>query len=223
MKRLLIISFFAIFMVVMMSNFVSAAGMMPMVPATLPPSGGPTPTPPPPTGEVDISSTPAGAEFFVDGSGIAGVTPGAYFLQYGTHTITVKLYGYQDWSTTVDVESSGPYTINAELTWIGTLTFDEVYSQAGQCNLYGICSPVINPILYKNQPYQVCAQLHDPYGMPYSIPTTITITELPYWITAHSPIQPTHNETHPVTVTSPFDRTCLRGLSTRLELVMARK
>jgi len=64
---------------------------------------------------IKITAEPAGGEVFVDGSfvGSSGTT---LQLQPGSHTITVKLAGYQDWQRVVQAMPGAEQMINAVLT-----------------------------------------------------------------------------------------------------------
>jgi len=46
---------------------------------------------------VTLQSEPPGAEIYLDGS-LAAATPASLHIPPGTHTLTIKLPGYQDWS-----------------------------------------------------------------------------------------------------------------------------
>jgi len=62
-----------------------------------------------------IVSTPANANVYLDGT-LKGVTPLMLSdTAAGTHTIDVRLYGYGDWKSTVDVNVGGTKTISAIL------------------------------------------------------------------------------------------------------------
>jgi hypothetical protein len=55
------------------------------------------------TGSIAVSSIPSGASIYLDGS-YQSTTPYTITnVQAGSHTVTLKLSGYQDWSTTVNV------------------------------------------------------------------------------------------------------------------------
>jgi hypothetical protein len=71
-------------------------------------------------GSMEVASTPAGATLFLDGN-YMGLTPaGEYFditsLVPGTHTITIRMTDYQDYTQTVYVGGGKIVTINAQLT-----------------------------------------------------------------------------------------------------------
>lgn len=63
--------------------------------------------------ELDISSTPVGADIEVDGK-FVGSTPSSITIAPGDHDVTVKKSGFTDWTRKVTV-SSGHISINAEL------------------------------------------------------------------------------------------------------------
>jgi hypothetical protein len=67
------------------------------------------------TGTINLTSTPPGAEVYVDNQ-YRGTTPGMIpGLPAGVHTVELRLQGYQTWSTGVTV-SSGTYQFDAILT-----------------------------------------------------------------------------------------------------------
>jgi len=62
-----------------------------------------------------VVSTPANAEVYLDGT-LSGVTPVMLSdTAAGTHTIDIRLYGYEDWKSAVDVNVGGTKTISAIL------------------------------------------------------------------------------------------------------------
>ena len=65
-------------------------------------------------GQVDIASTPSGADIEIDGK-FVGSTPSSVALAPGDHDIAVKKSGFAGWSRKVSV-SSGHVNITAELT-----------------------------------------------------------------------------------------------------------
>ncbi len=65
-------------------------------------------------GQVDIASTPSGADIEIDGK-FVGSTPSSVTLAPGDHDIAVKKSGFAGWSRKVSV-SSGRVNITAELT-----------------------------------------------------------------------------------------------------------
>ena len=83
--------------------------------------------PNPTTGTISVSSTPGGAYIYLDGA-YEGVTPlsgGSYIIQNvetGSHTITVKLSGYQDSTVQTNVQGGGIATVTVPLTPISTTT-----------------------------------------------------------------------------------------------------
>ncbi len=57
-------------------------------------------------GYISVSSSPSGAQVYIDGA-YNGLTPLAHAsTAAGTHTVTVRLSGYQDYTSTVDVRSA---------------------------------------------------------------------------------------------------------------------
>lgn len=75
------------------------------------------PSPPPPrsTGTVYAKSSPIGAQVFSDGT-YYGLTPVTLTLFPGTHTIVLKLSGYNDWSSSVYISAGSSQTVNPGLT-----------------------------------------------------------------------------------------------------------
>jgi hypothetical protein len=63
--------------------------------------------------ELDITSTPDGADIEIDGA-FAGDTPSVVSVTSGEHTIAVKKKGYSGWEKKVNI-SSGKVSIKAEL------------------------------------------------------------------------------------------------------------
>ena len=75
--------------------------------------------PNPTTGTISVSSTPGGAYIYLDGA-YEGVTPysGSYIIHNvgsGSHTITLKLSGYQDSTVPVTVQGGGIATVTVPL------------------------------------------------------------------------------------------------------------
>ncbi|NQE04906.1 hypothetical protein C5S32_03450 [ANME-1 cluster archaeon GoMg1] len=74
------------------------------------------PTPAPATGTIAVSSSPSGANVYLDDT-YKGITPLTITdVSTGTHTIKVKLDGYQDWSTSMQVTVGGTSSVPASLT-----------------------------------------------------------------------------------------------------------
>lgn len=66
------------------------------------------------TGALNVSSSPNGADVFVDGQ-FLGNCPAALKLTPGKHTIVVKMAAYKDWSRDVTVESGSQAQLKASL------------------------------------------------------------------------------------------------------------
>ncbi|MBN1166706.1 MAG: PEGA domain-containing protein [Methanospirillaceae archaeon] len=67
------------------------------------------------TGSLQASSSPSGADLYVDGS-FRGNTPVLVSgLSTGTHPVSLKRYGYMDWSQSVSVTAGRTTTINPVL------------------------------------------------------------------------------------------------------------
>ena len=83
---------------------------------TSPPAGQQSPAPSSPsTGSIIATSTPAGGQVTVDNQfrGVAPVT--IYNVAAGSHIINMKLPGYSDWSSSVDVPANQMVQVSATL------------------------------------------------------------------------------------------------------------
>jgi hypothetical protein len=67
-----------------------------------------------PTTQLDVASTPAGADIEIDGK-FVGNTPSSISVAPGDHEISVKKTGFGVWTRKMAV-SAGHININAELT-----------------------------------------------------------------------------------------------------------
>lgn len=63
---------------------------------------------------VAVHSTPDGAEIYLDGQ-LVGSTPSSLELPAGTHELSVRLSGYQDWTRSMRVLSGSEINLNAVL------------------------------------------------------------------------------------------------------------
>ena len=82
-------------------------------------------TPAPAFGTVSVTSSPNGAEAYVDGQ-FVGYTPVSYGTRTGTHSVEVRLGGYDTYSTSVNVPGGQSVAVNASLVQTsrnGTVTF----------------------------------------------------------------------------------------------------
>jgi hypothetical protein len=70
----------------------------------------------PATGSIIVTSTPTGGQVYIDNQlrGAAPVT--IYNVTTGTHIINMKLAGYSDWSSSVDVPANQAVHVSATLT-----------------------------------------------------------------------------------------------------------
>jgi len=76
----------------------------------------PTPTPAPLTGSISVSSTPSGADIYLDGA-YKGTTPATIpDASPGSHTLKLEKHGYAEWLTSVHVTSGVTEPITAHLT-----------------------------------------------------------------------------------------------------------
>jgi hypothetical protein len=64
--------------------------------------------------KVAIRSTPDGAEIYLDGQ-LIGSTPSTLELPAGTHDLSVRLSGYQDWNRSMRVLSGSEINLDAKL------------------------------------------------------------------------------------------------------------
>jgi len=72
-------------------------------------------------GTIEISSSPTGATIYIDD--IAnGTTPRNINILVGSHKVTLKKSGYQDWAKIVNVDEDDPTEIDATLYAVGTAT-----------------------------------------------------------------------------------------------------
>jgi hypothetical protein len=74
-------------------------------------------------GSIHIVSTPPGAEIWVDGNDLGGVTPATIQdVPEGSHPVKLTLNGYQDWTGNVDVVANQTAEVNATLVQGGGQT-----------------------------------------------------------------------------------------------------
>ena len=86
------------------------AYLSPLSPTTTPTS------PPAQTGSLSVTSSPSGAQVFIDNV-YRGYSPSTYDdLSTGMHTLTLKLAGYQDYSTMVQIDQGSTATVQASLS-----------------------------------------------------------------------------------------------------------
>ena len=69
-------------------------------------------------GEINITSTPVGAEVEIDGA-YYGNTPGLIRLVPGPHTITIRSAGHEIWKRTLNIGPGSSLTVKADLAKIG--------------------------------------------------------------------------------------------------------
>jgi PEGA domain-containing protein len=67
-----------------------------------------------PPAKVAVHSDPAGAEIYLDGQ-LIGSTPSSVQLPAGSHELSVRLSGYQDWTRTLRVLSGSEINLEAKL------------------------------------------------------------------------------------------------------------
>ena len=102
-------------------------------------------------GTLSVTSTPAGANIFLDGTDMGTVTPAILTsIIPGTHTIKLTKPGYYDWSATVTVTAGTTTPITATLTMItGTLSVTSTPSGA-IIFLDGTSTGTITPAILTN-------------------------------------------------------------------------
>lgn len=98
-----------------LQTFSIAAGQRTVVDYTFTPQS-------PSFGSIEVASTPAGATLFLDGN-YMGLTPSGDYLDLtslvpGTHTITLRMTDYQDYTQTVYVRGGSIETINARMVQV---------------------------------------------------------------------------------------------------------
>jgi len=66
-------------------------------------------------GKFSVRSSPSGADIFINGSSTGETTSETFEMSPGVYQLTLKKSGYQDWTTTVTVQSGDNPTIEAQL------------------------------------------------------------------------------------------------------------
>ncbi|HUU75510.1 MAG TPA: PEGA domain-containing protein [Methanoregulaceae archaeon] len=90
-------------------------------------------TPPAQSGSLSVSSTPSGAQAFIDNV-FRGYTPSTYDgLPVGMHSLTLKLSGYEDFVTTVQINPGSTATVQASLSPASTPTQSAPWPMLGIC------------------------------------------------------------------------------------------
>jgi hypothetical protein len=64
---------------------------------------------------VSITSTPNGAEIYVDGAFIGSAPIELYRVEPGQHVLEAKKTGFQIWRRTITIQPGAPVTVRAEL------------------------------------------------------------------------------------------------------------
>ena len=64
---------------------------------------------------INLESTPAGTEIYVDGASVSNA-PAQLKLAPGKHSVKVVASGYQDWARELEVLAGSEVTLNARLT-----------------------------------------------------------------------------------------------------------
>lgn len=103
--------------IIIVANLGGSPQTPPTPPAPIPPSPKPVspslPGPPSPSYRLSIDANVRGARAYINGS-YAGTTPFAVSLPPGTYSISIRLDGYEDYTTTLRL--SGPYYLYATLS-----------------------------------------------------------------------------------------------------------
>ncbi|MFO7650180.1 MAG: PEGA domain-containing protein [bacterium] len=72
------------------------------------------------TGTIVVSTEPAGAQVFLDGTQMGQAVEGGLPLSrvpYGRHSVKAQLEGYNDVTKIVDLKTPGPYAVTLRLGW----------------------------------------------------------------------------------------------------------
>jgi hypothetical protein len=69
-----------------------------------------------PTGIVEVRTTPPGATVVADGAPVGGLTPTAFRLAVGTHTLVISLSGYPSVRQQVTASDGGTASVNANFS-----------------------------------------------------------------------------------------------------------
>lgn len=102
-------------------------------------------------GYIHVASSPSGASIYLDGSYQNAVTPATLSnIAVGSHTMTLKLAGYADYTTSVQVHSTTTTYVNAQMspgtspTSLGSLSIETTPSGANIYidNVYSGISPL---------------------------------------------------------------------------------
>lgn len=104
----------------------------------------PTPTAAPTTGTISISSSPIGGSVYVDNT-YYGITPVSVRVPPGSHTVIVRMEGYQDAATTTGVTSGQTSTVMVSLTPV------QAPSQPGFLAMTAMLAGVISLILHRRR------------------------------------------------------------------------
>jgi serine/threonine protein kinase len=78
-----------------------------------------------------VASSPAGGAILIDGKDSGKLTPSQFSLDnFGTHSVTVRRYGYLEESTTINAEAGQTANVNLTLKQLGST--DEIRSAGGK-------------------------------------------------------------------------------------------
>jgi hypothetical protein len=82
---------------------------------------------------LSVASNPAGAVIVIDGKDSGKLTPTQFsFSAPGTHTVTLRRYGYLESNSSVNVEAGQTANVNVALTALGNT--DEIHAAGGKFN-----------------------------------------------------------------------------------------
>jgi len=80
---------------------------------------------------LSVSSNPAGAVIVIDGKDSGKLTPSQFsFSAPGTHTITLRRFGYLEASNSINIEAGQTANVNLSLTALGNT--DEIHAAGGK-------------------------------------------------------------------------------------------
>jgi len=103
------------------------------------------PDPTPTTGSIKVTSSPPGASVYLDNA-YKGVTPMTIpDVPTGTHTVELKLDGYSDWTTNVEVSSGSSQPLSAVMAKGPTPT--PTPESTATSGVFAICALIISGII----------------------------------------------------------------------------
>jgi len=101
----------------------------------------------PTTGTISVSSEPSGANVYLDNA-YKGVTPVTIpDVPTGTHTVELKLDGYSDWTTNVEVTSGSSQSLSAVMAKGPAPTPTPTPESTATSGVFAICALIISGII----------------------------------------------------------------------------